>query len=240
MGSNTEQPDEKPVHEVTLRDFYIGKKEVTVAEWKIFAQAVKKAMPEKPNWTLEDNFPMVYVGWTDAIEYCNWMSAKDKLTPCYKITKAANSYQVTCNFLANGYRLPTEAEWEFAARGGTHSRSFVYSGSNDINQVAYYGYNSDNKPHPVGQLKANEIGLFDMSGNAWEWVWDFYDNKYYTTSPSVNPTGPAKSLYRCLRGGSLLRNASSCRSTSRYFGIWLNFRGNSNGFRIARTSVTPK
>ncbi len=237
MGSLDGQPEERPVHAVTLNDFYISKKEVTVAEWKLFCKSMGKAMPEKTLWPLEDNFPMVYVSWTDACEYCNWLSAKDNLTQCYKIVKQGTGYQISCNFQANGYRLPTEAEWEFAARGGTVSRGYIYSGSNDLNLVAYYGYNSDNKPHPVGQLKPNELGIYDMSGNAWEWAWDYYDSKYYNVSPANNPTGPAKGTYRVLRGGSLLRNAASCRVANRYFGQWQNFQGNVNGFRLARTVV---
>lgn len=236
MGSNDGQPDEKPLHAVSLNDYYVSKKEVTVAEWKIFCKSVSKAMPEKTAWPLEDNFPMVYVCWTDACEYCNWLSAKNKLTQCYKIVKTGTNYQISCNFQANGYRLLTEAEWEFAARGGTLSKGYIYSGSNDINQVAYYGYNSDNKPHPVGQLKPNELGIYDMSGNAWEYVWDFYDSKYYNSSPSESPSGPDKGIYRVLRGGCLIRNAAMCKVSSRYYGLWQNFHGNVNGFRMARNA----
>ena len=127
--------------------------------------------------------PVICVSWYDAVDYCNWLSRKDGLLPAY--SRGGNSIQ--CNFSANGYRLPTEAEWEYAATGGSSSRGYTYSGSNTIGNVAWYSGNSGLKPHPVGGKQANELGLYDMSGNVWEWCWDWYGD--YPSRSQTDPTG---------------------------------------------------
>lgn len=164
--------EEKPVHPVTVSDFYIGKYEVTQAQWK-------EVMGNNPShYTSCDNCPVERVSWLDVQEFLiklNEMTGKK-------------------------YRLPTEAEWEYAAKGGENSRGFRYSGKNNINFVAWYSGNSENKTQPVGLKEPNELGLYDMSGNVWEWVSDWFD--YYTDTPKVNPTGPENGDFRIVKGGS--------------------------------------
>jgi len=191
MGSNDGGSDEKPVHQVTVSSFYIGKYEVTQKEW----QEVMGSNPS--NWK-GDNLPVEQVSWYDAVDYCNKRSRKEGLTPCY----SGSGSNITCNWSANGYRLPTEAEWEYAARGGNKSKGYKYSGSNDVGAVAWYDGNSGNKTHEVGTKAANELGIHDMSGNVWEWCWDWYNSGYYAKSPGSDPKGPGSGSSRVLRGGS--------------------------------------
>jgi formylglycine-generating enzyme required for sulfatase activity len=176
MGCTAEQGtdcfgNEYPAHEVTVGDFYIGKYEVTQAEWKA-------VMGSNPSHFKGDNLPVEQVSWNEVQEFIrklNTMTGKN-------------------------YRLPTEAEWEYAARGGSQSRSFKYSGSNSIGDVAWYGENSGNKTHPVGIKRANELGIYDMSGNVWELMNDWYGT--YNSGSQTNPLGPSSGSYRVSRGGS--------------------------------------
>ncbi|MDP3115426.1 MAG: bifunctional serine/threonine-protein kinase/formylglycine-generating enzyme family protein, partial [Candidatus Cloacimonadaceae bacterium] len=200
MGSNDGESVEKPVHQVTVSSFYIGKYEVTQKEWTA-------VMGSNPSYWKGDNLPVERVSWYDAIDYCNKRSLKEGLKPCYSIggnTKPSSwsSGTIACDWTANGYRLPTEAEWEYAARGGNKSKGYDYSGSNDINTVAWHYDNSGNKTRDVGTKSANELGIHDMSGNVWEWCWDWYDEEYYGKSPSSDPRGASSGDYRVLRGGS--------------------------------------
>ena len=205
MGSNDES-DEKPVHQVTVSSFWIGKYEVTQAEWK-------EVMGSNPSNWKGDQLPVESVSWYDAVDYCNKRSIKEGLTPCYSGSGAG----ITCNWNANGYRLPTEAEWEYAARGGKHSKGYKYSGSNDIGSVAWYDGNSGSKTNRVGTKAANELGLHDMSGNVWEWCWDWYDSGYYAKSPGSDPRGAGSGSYRGLRGGSWGFGDGYCRVAGRSF-----------------------
>jgi len=221
MGSNDES-DEKPVHQVTVSSFWIGKYEVTQAEWK-------EVMGSNPSNWKGDQLPVESVSWYDAVDYCNKRSIKEGLTPCYSGSGAG----ITCNWNANGYRLPTEAEWEYAARGGKHSKGYKYSGSNDIGSVAWYDGNSGSKTYRVGTKAANELGLHDMSGNVWEWCWDWYDSGYYAKSPGSDPRGAGSGSYRGLRGGSWYYYGDSCRVADRgYNGP--DRRDNYGGLRLAR------
>ena len=140
-----------------------------------------------------------------------------------------------CNWDADGYRLPTEAEWEYAARGATNTPDYLYSGSDDINEVAWYSHNSGNKTHHVGTKAANGIGIYDMSGNVWEWCWDWYISNYYESSPQNNPTGPTDRCFKVLRGGSRFVDAAYCRVAVRHCDFPYGGRGN-GGFRLCRTA----
>lgn len=211
MGATAEQGDdaydrEKPVHEVTLSDYYIGKYEVTQGLWKA-------VMGSNPSYFDEagDNYPVECVSWDDIQEFIA------------KLNKQTG----------RKYALPTEAQWEYAARGGEKSQGYKYSGGNDIDEVAWYWGNSEEKytTSSVGTKKANELGIYDMSGNVWEWCQDWYASDYYSNSPQTNPTGPESGSYRVLRGGSWLINARSCRVSHR-ISYDPGYRYFSNGFRL--------
>jgi formylglycine-generating enzyme required for sulfatase activity len=167
----------------------MGKYEVTVAEYKAFCTATGRTMPVAPSWGWNDKHPMVYVSFDDANAYCNWLSE----------TTGKN------------YRLPTEAEWEYAARGGNKSRGYTYSGSDDADEASWSSDNAGEQTQACGRKKANELGLYDMSGNVWEWCTDWYSDTDYSSSPSTNPIGPSSGSYRVLRGGSWYFTADICR-----------------------------
>jgi len=177
-----------PIHAVKTPSFYMDKYEVTVAEFKKFCKATGGSMPPAPPWGWKDNQPVVNVTWKDAVDYAAWV----------------------------GKRLPTEAEWEFAARGGIHSKEFRFSGSNSLGEVAWYAENSSKTTHAVGTKASNELGLFDMSGNASEWCLDWYDGNYYRSSPVENPDGPDRGMDRVVRGGSFNGDDFDCRATFRH------------------------
>ncbi|MDD3098048.1 MAG: SUMF1/EgtB/PvdO family nonheme iron enzyme, partial [Candidatus Cloacimonetes bacterium] len=237
---------ELPTHSVTLNSFYIGKYEVTQAEYAQYMQP-------SSSWSSDDglgaNYPAYYVSWYAILKYCNLRSMAEGLTPVYSISGSTDpaiwgnvptsSNNATwdaaiCNWNANGYRLPTEAEWEYAARGATNTPDYLYSGSDDINTVAWYdGNNSPYGSKPFGTKAPNGLGLYDMSGNVWEWCWDWYGSSYYSSSPSSNPTGPASGSFRVLRGGLWFDSAYYCRVADRYYYSphfsYFNF-----GFRLCR------
>jgi len=210
MGS-TQNEDEKPIHNVTLNSFSIGKFEVTVAEYKAFCNATNYPMPKDltPGGGWTDTHPMANIKYNDALAYCNWLN----------------------NVFKGNYRLPTEAEWEYAARGGNKSKGYIYSGSDNIDEVGFYGENSGGRTHEVGGKKPNELGLYDMSGNVWEWCQDWYNGAYYSSSPGSNPNGPSSGPYHVLRGGAWGLSASDCRVTGRYGSH--DYRNLNRGFRVA-------
>lgn len=182
---------EKPAHDVTLSSFYISKYEITQKNWI-------ETIGINPAKFWGDENPVESISWNDAVEFCNFRSILEGLQPCYKIEGG----NVICDFNANGYRLPTEAEWEYAARGGLLSKNTKFSGSSNIAEVAWFYNNSDNISHPVGLKLPNELGIYDMSGNVWEYCWDFYDENYYSQSTQQNLTGPSNGLTHVIRGGS--------------------------------------
>ncbi len=223
MGSTTSS-DEQPVHTVTLtRDFLIATYEVTQAQWR-------EVMGTSPSSFSGDNRPVESVSWYEAVEFCNALSVLEGLEPAY----SGSGDGVVVDLDATGYRLPTEAEWEYAARGGNASGGYTYSGSDTVGAVAWYLDNSGSQTHDVGTKAANELGIYDMSGNVWEWVWDWYDSGYYGASPGSDPAGPATGSYRVLRGGSWSSYATSCRVANRSYDT-PSFRNYVIGFRPART-----
>jgi formylglycine-generating enzyme required for sulfatase activity len=178
MGSNDGDKDERPGHTVTVKTFSIARTETTVAQWREFCTATGRKMPEVPWFGQQEDHPIVNVSWDNAIAYCQWLSEKT----------------------GKHYRLPTEAEWEFAARGGLKTKNHSYSGANLPDSVGWISGKS-NGPMSVAKKPPNELGLFDMTGNVWEWCSDWYEVNYYTGSPKENPTGPKNGLYHSLRGG---------------------------------------
>ncbi len=234
MGSFSGNSDEAPVHKVTLNSFIISKYEVTQGEYK----AVMGSNPSSTGSGIGDNYPVNKVSWLDAVEYCNSLSRKEGLTPVYTISGRNVSWDKD----ADGYRLPTEAEWEFAARGGNLSKGYTYSGSNNLDSVAWYLSNSNKKIHFVGTKQPNELGLYDMSGNVWEWCWDFYGE--YSRRSQTDPVGATSGNEHVRRGGGWYwpsNNASNSRSTNRYFpystfgsGYDSESRYSRLGFRVVR------
>jgi len=209
MG-RTEGGDEEPVHEVKLNDFFMGNTEVTFAEYDVFCEAMGR---QKTGDSVLDREKraVIYVNWYDAVEYCNWLSEQEGLVKCYSINKNKkdpfnqNEYDnlkwlVTCDFRADGYRLPTEAEWEYAAWGGSQNAQNTVKGNNMGDNIAWRFFSSRDKIHPVGRDKPNELGIYDMNGNVWEWCWDWYGRDYYAKSPRNNPLGPGFGSYRVIRG----------------------------------------
>jgi formylglycine-generating enzyme required for sulfatase activity len=188
----------KIVYDITVSSFEMAKFEVTVADWKAYTSANKISMPARPSWGWNDDYPMTNISWTDAIKYCNWLSKVNNLKPAY--SKKDEKY--ICDFSADGYRLPSEAEWEYAAKGGNKSQNFAYSGSNDLEMIAWYANNSRKSPQEIGTKLANELGIHDMSGNVWEWCWNYYSPIYHLVERRDNPVGPDRGDKRSVRGGS--------------------------------------
>ncbi len=216
--------NEKPVHTVTLSDFMISKYEVTQKEWtQIIGTDPAKFWGEKN--------PVESVSWNDAVNYCNSRSVLEGLNTCYKTVNGI----VTCDFNANGYRLPTEAEWEYAARGGNLSKNTKYSGGPDLKEVGWFYTYSENITHNVGTKLPNELGIYDMSGNVWELCWDYFDANYYSSSAQLNPTGPAQGQTRVSRGGSWTDDQIFNRVFYRNFTSQFA-RATNVGFRVVRNS----
>jgi len=205
MGSTHGFNSEQPVHEVRINSFYICKYPITVKQYRLFCEETRKSMPKKPQWGWFDEHPIVNVSWYDANEYCEWQRG----------------------------RLPTEAEWEFAARGGNKTKEYKYSGADEAKTVAWYNTQTTNI---VGKKKANELGLFDMSGNVWEWCLDCYCN--YKTATQVNPKSVIGKQY-VLRGGSWSRDEYFLRVTVRR-GVPPHFKCNDVGFRLVMESSPEK
>ncbi len=209
MGATEEQgddayDDEYPVHEVTLTDYYIGKYVVTQGLWKA-------VMGSNPSYFQKgDDYPVEQVSWNDIQTF---------LTKLNQMT-------------GKKYALPTEAQWEYAARGGVKSKGYKYSGGDNIDEVAWYWGNSEEKysTSPVGKKSPNELGIYDMSGNVLEWCSDGYNS--YSSRAQTNPTGPSTGSYRVIRGGSWNFNAGYCRVSNRD-SYSPGIRSNGLGFRVA-------
>jgi len=226
MGSDTFEIEESPSHVVEVTSFFIGKYLITQAQWSKY---IGKSNP----YNKGEKKPIEQVSWIDAIAFCNVLSKEERLNPCY--SKTGNT--ISFNKDANGYRLPTEAEWEFAARGGLESRGFIYSGSNNPFEVGWFKDNANRCTHEVGQLKANELGLYDMSGNVYEHCWDIY--KQYKKEKQINPLVKDHSTENerhVLRGGNCHGFSNRLRCTSRQKGLYKGFVQDFVGFRIARNA----
>ncbi len=199
--------DEKEIdatpHEVAISSFYIDIYPVTQEQYK-------KVMTENPSRWKGDKNPVEQVRWSDAVKYCNARSQQENLQPCYDL----QTWQ--CNFEANGYRLPTEAEWEYACRAGSKTQYFFGNDSSKISDYAWVDSNAGGKPRQVGQKKPNPWDLYDMCGNVWEWCNDFYQVDYYQQSPGENPRGPKTGETKVVRGGAWKFSADSSRSGYRY------------------------
>ena len=253
MGSNEGYSNNQPVHEVTITTpFYMGKYEVTQAEYEKYCSYGSSS----PSAIYGDgnNYPAYYVSWYDALVYCNKRSMAEELTPCYSISGNTDPSKwgkvppsrdsvwnaVECNWNANGYRLPTEAEWEYAARAGDNTvDSLTYSGTSDVNKLgdyAWYYDNSNDTTHEVGTKKANAFGLYDMSGNVYELCWNWFTDWYDTTTEGgSDPTGSSAGAYRVSRGGSWYYNSDVC-AVSQRINYFPSDRSYFLGFRVVRSS----
>ena len=224
MGDGAGRPDETP-HSVSVSEFYIDTYPVT-------QELYEKVMGFNPAQRKDPQNPVERTQWTDAVRFCNKCSERDGLTPCYDLQTLA------CNFDADGYRLPTEAEWEYACRA-TGSHQYCYGdGDEQLPQFAWFKANSQGQPHNVGQKAPNHWGLYDMHGNVWQWCNDWYSESYYTESAAENPRGPSSGKMRVLRGGAWDSTADKCRSAYRHkeFPVYSDacFGTDSNGFRRVR------
>ncbi len=186
------EKDELPVHKVTVKTFGIAKTETTVLQWKTYCNATGLPMPKAPQGGWVDHDPIVNISWEDAIAYCKWLSNKT----------------------GKQYRLPTEEEWEYAARGGKKSKGYQYSGGQNIDSVAWNKNNSNNLVHAVGQKTANELGLYDMTGNLWEWCMDWYVFEAYAFAQANKKDDRVRST-RIIRGASVLTAALGSRIADR-------------------------
>ncbi|PID30868.1 MAG: hypothetical protein CR982_00685, partial [Candidatus Cloacimonadota bacterium] len=205
---NEGEGDELPVHSLAINSFFISKYEVTQ---KLYVSI----MGNNPSYFPGEDRPVEQVSWFDAVEFCNKLSELEGLEKCYNLSDSI----ISCDLTKNGYRLPTEAEWEYAARGGvSHTDDFRYSGchqNSELGDYAWYKGNSGSKTHDVGTKLPNQLGIYDMSGNVWEWCNDWYSSTYYATLPSNNPQGPESGTKRVGRGGGWGNAPSGCRVANR-------------------------
>ena len=208
MGSSDGLGDQKPPHLVTLSSFYISQFLVTQHQWQ-------SVMSTNPCKIVGNNLPVVSVSWSDVQEFLKTLNSKTD----------------------RHYRLPTEAEWEFAARGGIESRGFKYAGSDNLDEVAWYAENSHFKHHDVGLKLPNELGIYDMLGNIHEWCNDWHCSDYYKNSAQVDPKGPDKKTFRILRGGSRYSISKFCQITVRFVDI-PDSHHDVIGFRLAHDFET--
>jgi formylglycine-generating enzyme required for sulfatase activity len=225
MGVNDGPIDVKPAHPVKVDGFRMDQHEIT-------QEAYEKVTGKNPSRRKNPRNPVEQVTWTACVRFCNARSVQEGLAPCYN----TNTWE--CDFSASGYRLPTEAEWEYACRAGSSTGYYFGENADDLKSFAWFEGNSQSKPHPVGQRKPNAWGLYDMAGNVWEWCNDFYGAKYYRESVGDNPRGPKQGEKRVLRGGAWSSSADNCTSWVRncdeagQTDVCLTM--DSNGFRCVR------
>jgi formylglycine-generating enzyme required for sulfatase activity len=207
MGTSQGNADEGPVHQVRISSFLMDKFPVT---HEMFGRA---QLPDPSHWQDNPKGPVERVRWRDAKQYCDERSLLEGLKPCYH----EKTMEWDCDYSANGYRLPTEAEWEYAGRAGTDG-PYDFGAADKLPQYAWFADNADRRTHPVGQKKPNLWGLYDMYGNVSQWCEDVYSATYYQAGAAVDPSGPpspGKDVKRVLRGGSWNASAAMCRATFR-------------------------
>ncbi len=258
MGSRAGDADEKPVHPVTLSPFYLARTETTFAQFQAFITATSYITDaesgegsfiwdslgwhkkEGVNWRHDERghlrsetrgavgpYPVLHVSWHDAAHYCNWLSRQSGLQQIYDF----QADTVNIIFSANGYCLPTEAEWEYAAAAG---KIQPYAGPGSLNILAWYSGNAGHRVHVTALRQANGNGLYDLTGNVWEWCQDWYDARFYEKSrDAADPSGPPNGQERTLRGGAWNNNRAHCRIANRS-SRYADFRDGSVGFRVAR------
>jgi len=269
MGSDSSEwgrDNDEQLHQVKLTAYQITVTLVTFYQFALYSEATDRSLTSRtPYWGRFGDHPVVNVNWYEAVEYANWLNTQLGLPAVYQIKKEVNSdldnqvqndylkWKVDWNNRIKGYRLPTEAEWELAARGGVGAPKTIFAGSDTLDNVGWYWKNSGDKPlsgnwdlnrvydnngrtHPVKVKKDNGIGIYDMSGNVWEWCWDWYSIEYYANCNNQgivhNPTGPESSTGgRVLRGGRWDHDAEYCRVANR-FRINPDYRENRIGFRL--------
>jgi formylglycine-generating enzyme required for sulfatase activity len=227
MGDNfgDGSSDERPVHSVHVSSFYMSVYEITQSQYS-------GIMGDNPSQYISPNRPVENVQWSDAVLYCNERSRREGLEAAYAITSSG----VVCDFLANGYRLPTEAEWEYAAKGGGSAASFKYAGSNSCDNVAWYSGNSDSMTHRIGLKGKNALGIYDLSGNVREWCWDWAGtaNYYALSDGEVDPKGPAEGTSHVIRGGHYSSDSMEIRVSARIT-TGLSNSNKGTGFRVVRS-----
>ncbi len=258
MGSRAGDADEKPVHAVTVSTFYLARTETTFARFQAFVAATGYLTDaeqgdgsfiwdslgwhkqEQVNWRHDErgrlrsltasdfgSYPVLHVSWYDAAHYCNWLSAQSGLQQVYAFQKDT----LIVLFSANGYRLPTEAEWEYAAAAG---KLQPYAGPGSLHALAWYSGTAHGRVHAVAGKKSNGFGFHDLTGNVWEWCHDRYDPRFYEKSrDTTDPAGPATGQERALRGGAWNNNRAHCRVANRS-SRYPDFRDGSVGFRVVR------
>jgi formylglycine-generating enzyme required for sulfatase activity len=240
MGSELGNPNDRPVHPVKItKSFFMAKYLTTFEEHDRFCSELARSRSSDKGMGRNKRQPVCSVSWYGAIDYCNWLSVKEGLKPCY----SGAGKTIVCDFEASGYRLPTEAEWEYAARGGRAGDGGTYAGSDIPDEAAWYGGNSGDTTHPVGEKRPNSLGLFDMCGNIFQWCWDWYSRDYYARSPLEDPRGdpsPGSELIwrleveKARRGGSWRESAPDITVWHRSQD-WASYPGD-NGFRVVRTA----
>lgn len=203
MGSDAGEADERPAYKVTVDGYAISKYPVTQRQWA----AIMGTNPSE--FVGCDQCPIDKVTWNDAQKFIETLNA----------------------LTGKKYSLPTEAEWEYAAKGGTNWQAFRYSGSDNIEEVAWYAGNGGRRPHPVGEKQPNTLGLYDMSGNVWEWCLDWYNKNYYEQNEDNNPMGPESGSGRVRRGGSWFTQAGTCKVTTRN-SVKQDYSDDIGGFRL--------